>query len=108
MFLKILSPVFLFCASLTGLALAIALNSRDQYQELSIGMYGEHAPLMNSTLFDFMMNWPFSIVVALLTLAGLVKEFLVKDVKAKLKVNVSLFILLGVWFSFLIYLPLSI
>jgi hypothetical protein len=99
---------FLVLLQLTcGFALASMALSRDVYREVSNQMFSHSSPILNSYFLDFFLNREAAIVLGLLFLANLAKEFIIVSFRARVLINLSVLFFLSLLFGLVTYLIYS-
>lgn len=73
--------------------ISFAYEARDSVSGLSTGMY-PNGPLMGSTFLDLFLHKWVAVLLGIVLLATVAKEFIIKPIRTRLIINVGLFVLL--------------
>lgn len=89
---RIANYFFSFVVMWLFLALSAVFFARDEMLERSSWVYGEAAPLMNSVALDLIIRPWVGVVLVILALAIMAKDFLQKSLSLSFKVNCALLV----------------
>lgn len=93
---KAINILVLFCGLWTGFVLTMMAMDRQTFVGISQAIYGTGKPVMDSGLADSVTHGWFSVLIGVLTLSLLAKEFFIRSPKKRLFINTaSLAVLLG-------------
>lgn len=108
--LKQISNFLLILLNLSiSIFLCIQIQSREAFEEISKAVYPNVAPLMKSYFLEIFLRKEFAVIIILLIVGMITKEFFIKSFQKKVFMNLSLFFLfLFFIFSFVYFLYLPI
>ena len=106
---RYLNGLLFFCTIWIGIGVVYTSSHPQDFQDLSISLYGADAPLMDSFILEFFTSWPVTLILGSLLIAIIFKRLYVKKFRHIVKINLAglgVFLLLAFLCVYLLVLPI--
>lgn len=106
---QICNLLLILINSSISIFLCIQIQSRNAFEEISKSVYPNEGPLMKSYFIEIFFRKEFAVIIALLIVGMITKEFFIKSLQKKLVINLCLlffFVFFSCSFAYLLYLPI--
>lgn len=100
---KFLNGLLFFLTAWLGIGLSYTSLNKSSLQEMSVSIYGDDAPLMNSHFLEVFTSLPVSILLVVVVVGIFFKRFFIKRFEKIVKTNAIFFILFSIITTMVIF-----